>query len=245
MGKKRFTDVDKWRDPWFMELPIEMKLLWLFLCDNCDNAGVWTANKRLAEIQIGAGVDWSLAVNLFEGRVNLLENGQKWHLRKFVAFQYPNGLNPKSPPQAAVIGQLRAHGLPADVYPTDTQGVGSVRVGTTHKEEDKETDHSPSSWKGSAEGKPSAAENRERLAKFLRRMRLASNADSIEEILGLAREVGCKGIEQVTDMIEWSVERAREKPGSDVRFARHFEREAKQWMKMKQETERIEKKESA
>ncbi len=40
-------------------------------------------------------------------------------------------------------------------------------------------------------------------------------------------------------MLDWSVDQAREKPGSDIRFARHFEAEARAWRKMKQETERI------
>lgn len=37
---KRFTDTEKWNNPSFRRLPDAYKLLYLFLLDECDNAGV-------------------------------------------------------------------------------------------------------------------------------------------------------------------------------------------------------------
>ena len=51
--KKRFTDCDKWRDPWFRRLSVQAKLVWLWLLDNCDNAGVIDVDIELAAFQIG------------------------------------------------------------------------------------------------------------------------------------------------------------------------------------------------
>lgn len=243
MSRKRLTDCNKWADPWFMELPPEMKLLWIYLCDNCDNAGVWIVNHRLAEVQVGCPIEWSLAINVLEGRVSVIAEGKKWWLVKFVSFQHPAGLDEDNAPQRQVVACMKQHGL--DSLPYMKSRVGG-RVGSTLGTRDK-YNTTPSQdvvFGGSAEGgtavepRPVAA-NRERLAKFAKSKRLSGSPDSIEELIGLARDMGCKGIDETLDMLNWSVDQAREKPGSDVRFARHFEHEARIWAKMKRETERI------
>ena len=50
----RFTNTDKWRDAWFSELkPIE-KLLFNYLCDNCDIAGFIEITIKKWSMDIGA-----------------------------------------------------------------------------------------------------------------------------------------------------------------------------------------------
>src|SRR5882757_7235727 len=107
----RFTDTNKWRDPWFMDLSVTLKCLWNYVCDNCDNAGVWPVNVKLAEFEIGTAIDWRDARERFSGRVELLAEGKKWRLVKFLAFQYPGGLNNKNAPHRQVIRLLASHGL--------------------------------------------------------------------------------------------------------------------------------------
>jgi len=114
MGK-RFTDPNKWDDPWFTELNDQMKLLWLYLCDKCDNAGVWVVNPKLAEFQLGFRIDWQLAINVFEGRVEILPGGRKWHLTKFVSFQQPGGLSDKKNAHRQILRLLSIHGLSENV----------------------------------------------------------------------------------------------------------------------------------
>lgn len=36
---KRFTDTEKWKDPWFRKLSAEAKVLFNYFCDDCDLAG--------------------------------------------------------------------------------------------------------------------------------------------------------------------------------------------------------------
>jgi hypothetical protein len=50
---RRFTETDKWQDDWFLELPFEAKLLFLYLCDACDCAGFWEVNYEHASRKTG------------------------------------------------------------------------------------------------------------------------------------------------------------------------------------------------
>jgi hypothetical protein len=113
MSKLRFTDAEKWRDPWYQSLPLVLKALWQYLVDNCDNAGVWVVNRKEAEFHIGERIDWDTALQAFEGRISPL-NGSKWHVVKFISFQYPGGLSVKSAPHRQVKRLLATHGLPGE-----------------------------------------------------------------------------------------------------------------------------------
>lgn len=42
----RYTNTDKWNDAWFINLKKNQKLLFLYLCDNCDVAGFIEINVR-------------------------------------------------------------------------------------------------------------------------------------------------------------------------------------------------------
>lgn len=42
----RYTDTNKWNDPWFIELSPCQKLLFNYLCDNCDNAGFFELSMK-------------------------------------------------------------------------------------------------------------------------------------------------------------------------------------------------------
>ena len=37
---KRFTDTDKWKKGFIRNLPTKYKLLWLYILDDCNHAGV-------------------------------------------------------------------------------------------------------------------------------------------------------------------------------------------------------------
>jgi hypothetical protein len=83
---KRFTETAKWDDPWFLELPMEHKLLWQWLCDRCDNAGVIEPSLKLASFQIGFQYPMD-TLSVFGKRLVEIEGG-KWFIPKFIPFQY-------------------------------------------------------------------------------------------------------------------------------------------------------------
>lgn len=53
MSAKRFTDTAKWRKKWFRTLPVQAKLVWIYLCDECDLAGLLKPDYELASFQVG------------------------------------------------------------------------------------------------------------------------------------------------------------------------------------------------
>lgn len=105
--KKRFTDTDKWSDPWFASLPKEGKLIWQFLCDRCDEAGFWTVNLRdLTHFTEANRKDWDAFLAAAEAnRVRVI--GEKAWLVKFIGFQFPRGLHPKDPSRVAILRSLK------------------------------------------------------------------------------------------------------------------------------------------
>ena len=84
---KRFTDTQKWLDPWFADLTPEQKLLWLYLCDMCDNSGVVDLSIRLAQAIIGGEENIKENLTALSHRVKVIDGG-KYHLPTFVDFQF-------------------------------------------------------------------------------------------------------------------------------------------------------------
>ena len=55
---KRFTDSTKWDDPFFADLSNDYKLLWIYILDKCDHAGIYKVNKKMAEFCLNTKFDW-------------------------------------------------------------------------------------------------------------------------------------------------------------------------------------------
>ena len=110
MSKKRFTETAKWSDVWFMDLDSTEKLFWLYILDNCNNCGVWEVNFKLAEFMIGQNLNQNELLDKFKNRIQILDEGKKWLIPKFISFQYGQ-LNPKCKPHMSVIKLLEKHNL--------------------------------------------------------------------------------------------------------------------------------------
>ncbi len=81
---KRFTDTDKWDDPWFHRLSDKEKLFWIYICDKCDHAGTWKVNWDLVNFHIPGFAYMSEA---FEDRIRALGESL-FEVPKFIPFQY-------------------------------------------------------------------------------------------------------------------------------------------------------------
>jgi len=108
---KRFTETQKWEDTWYRKLGPTQKLLWQWICDKCDAAGVIEPDWDLASFQIGENVDEAMLSD-FGTRVVALPSG-KFHVVKFVQFQYGK-LSRACKPHAPVFAALARHGMTGD-----------------------------------------------------------------------------------------------------------------------------------
>ena len=108
---KRFTDTEKWKKPFIKNLKCCYKLLWLYICDDCDHAGVWQVDFDVAKIRIGESVNENEALKLFGDKVQPFDNGNKWFIPSFIEFQYPSGLSEQNRAHTAILNLIKKYNL--------------------------------------------------------------------------------------------------------------------------------------
>ena len=107
---KRFTDSEKWNKQWIRELPPNMKLFWFYLLDNCDHAGIYNVDIKLANFQIGVrGLTEEKILETFNRKILPFKSG-KWFIPKFIEFQYGD-LNESNRAHLSVIKILKKYKL--------------------------------------------------------------------------------------------------------------------------------------
>jgi len=93
----RFTNTDKWSDAWFLNLKPMEKLLFYYLCDNCDIAGFIELNIRKWAFDIGT------TTAIIEGALKGLPRGiiigeECIFIKNFLKHQKNLPLNPERNP---------------------------------------------------------------------------------------------------------------------------------------------------
>ncbi len=141
---KRFTDTEKWKKQFIKGLPLEYKIFWLFLLDECDNAGIWHVEIEIAEIRLGVKLSSEKARGLFGERVVVFDDGNKWFLPDFISFQYVS-LNSENKALRDVIVRLQKHDLVKHFEKTKKHEKGGSEGGLNppmdkDKDKDKEKD---------------------------------------------------------------------------------------------------------
>ena len=108
---RRFTDTDKWKKPFIRNLKAPYKLLWFYLVDDCDTAGIWEVDFDVAEIKIGEKIDSKTALSQLGKNIIEIDNGRKWFIPSFIEFQYPSGLSQINKAHSGAIKNLIKFGL--------------------------------------------------------------------------------------------------------------------------------------
>ncbi len=127
---KRMTDTDKWKKRFVRELTPQHKLLWFYILDDCNHAGIWEVDIDVASIRVGFDLSQDDLPSLFGDKVISFDNGDKWFIPDFIEYQYGE-LNQNSNVHKSVINLLNKYNLEGYLK-------GSQRVESTLK--DKDTD---------------------------------------------------------------------------------------------------------
>lgn len=142
---KRFTDTGKWGKASFDRLSLVGKLAWIYLCDNCDHAGIWDVNWRLMSFHLNlpaADLERVIAEELSD-KVDWLAD-TKIFIPGFIEFQYGE-LNPENRAHLSVLNRLRKEGA--------NKGLTRSLQGRKDKDKDKDKDTDKDSLEG-VQGKP-------------------------------------------------------------------------------------------
>lgn len=128
---KRFTDTEKWQKKFIRNLPTSYKLLWLYLMDECDHAGIWHVDIDVANIRIGEQLNEQDAIDAFNGKLVVFDEGEKWFIPSFIDFQYGE-LSDGNRVHHSVISRLNKYGL--------CKHLASPLQGVKDKDKDKDKD---------------------------------------------------------------------------------------------------------
>ena len=107
---KRFTDNGKWKKRFFKTLSPKYKLLWIYILDDCDHAGIWEVDMEVAQLRIGEPLEEQKALELFKGNLVVIKGGDKWFIPDFITFQYGE-LNPNSRVHKSVLDLLEKNAI--------------------------------------------------------------------------------------------------------------------------------------
>ena len=100
---KRLTDTEKWNDDWYISLCNDYRIIWQWLLDNCNHAGICKRSMRLLNLMCNTSVTEEILIEKMEGRV--IVAGNDWFIPKFLKFQYDN-LTSNRPVVLSVVKEL-------------------------------------------------------------------------------------------------------------------------------------------
>ena len=104
----RFTNSDKWTDSWFSDLSADAKLLFIFLYENCDNAGLYEVNKKFMLFLLGFQEEQLKNAIKEIGKAYIKSNdGTKIWLKNFLKHQKLMPLNWKNNAHKQIITILQ------------------------------------------------------------------------------------------------------------------------------------------
>jgi hypothetical protein len=132
---KRLADTDKYKKKFIRSLPAAYKLLWDYICLDCNHAGIWEVDFEVAQLRLGNDItiNEQEALKLFnneEEKVVVLNHGSKWFIKPFIEFQYGN-LDPNNRVHSSVLALLKKEGI---------KGLARVLNDPKNKSKDKDKD---------------------------------------------------------------------------------------------------------
>lgn len=135
---KRFTDTNKWNDVWFSQLPNDYKLVWIYILDTCDNAGIWLKNIKNLNFFCNTNLTEEDLIKIFSDKLSKITE-EKMIVNKFCTIQYgDNFLESKNKAVLAAIKTLNTLNLIKDVKGIATLSIPYQYPMNTPKEQEQE-----------------------------------------------------------------------------------------------------------
>ena len=107
---KRFMDNSIFEKQWFRELPVRLKIVWFYLINKCNHAGILNdLDVGLLSYQIGDNYTIDEILEAFNDNIEQIGDN-KFYLTKFCKFQYGE-LNPNVKVHKSVIKLLDKHNI--------------------------------------------------------------------------------------------------------------------------------------
>jgi hypothetical protein len=106
---KRFTDTAKWKKEFIKGLSAKHKLLWFYILDDCDHAGVWEVDFEVACLRIGETIIPSEALEALSEQVTIIAKN-RWWIKDFVTFQYGE-LTPRNKMYQPIMTTLKKYNI--------------------------------------------------------------------------------------------------------------------------------------
>jgi hypothetical protein len=100
---KRFTDTEKYKDPWFRKLSPTSKVLFLFMCDDCNHAGIWKENLETFNFIFKMSASKEEIDSMGDKVIKV--SPETYLIHSFIKFQYGK-LNPENKAHLGVIRAL-------------------------------------------------------------------------------------------------------------------------------------------
>jgi hypothetical protein len=132
---KRLTDTEKWNDDWFISLDNDYRMIWQWLLDNCNHAGVCKRSMKLMNLMCNTNVSEEDVVVKMEGRLVVVDNN--WFIPKFLKFQYAS-LHSQRPVIISVVKELEKLNLLNKI--PESFGNDYLIIKDKRKDKDKDKD---------------------------------------------------------------------------------------------------------
>jgi hypothetical protein len=131
---KRLHDTDCWKKEWFRHLSVNSKILWLYILDSCDCAGIWEKDLEMASFLTSLQLTDQNLTDI-EKQIKPIDD-KRFIVLDFIEFQYGE-LKDTSKMKKPVFNNLAKFGLK---YPIDTVSGFSDTVKRKRKDKDKDKD---------------------------------------------------------------------------------------------------------
>lgn len=108
---KRFVDTDLFKKRFVKGLQAPYKLLWIYILNDCNHAGIYEVEIEIAALRIGCPeITERSAIEFFGEKIVVFDQGTKWFIPSFIEFQYGQ-LSENNRAHSGVISLLSKYNL--------------------------------------------------------------------------------------------------------------------------------------